>query len=111
MHRKTPRTFKRASYIALASVRTGSTGMPVEAHVVNLGFGGVAVYTRADLAGQVEVTLFHADGKGKTVTETIWGKLAWKRPVGSLMACGIEFGNLNPEDHPVTLSLMEAILK
>jgi hypothetical protein len=111
MHRKTPRTFKRASYIALASVRNESNATPSEAHVVNIGFGGVAVYTRADLSGQVEVTLFHADGRGKTVTETIWGRLAWKRTVGSLNACGIEFGNLNPQDHAVTLALMESILK
>jgi len=111
MERKTPRTFKRASYIALAAVRNESAAAPIEAHVVNLGFGGVAVYTRADLNGQVEVTLFHEDRTGKTVTETLWGNLAWKRTVGSLNACGIEFGNLNPEDHAVTLALMESLLK
>ena len=111
MQRKTPRTFKRASYIALAAVRNQSTTAPIEAHVVNIGFGGVAVYTRAELGGQIEVTLFHEEVKGKTITETLWGQLAWKKTVGSLNACGIEFGNLNPEDHAVTLALLEALLK
>jgi hypothetical protein len=109
--KKTPRTFKRLSYIALAVVKTGPETPPAEAYVVNLSYGGVAVYTKADLAGQVEITLLHEKGPGRTAAETLWGHVAWNRKLGSMNACGIEFGNLNPEDHGVTMSLMEKYLK
>jgi len=73
--------------------------------------GGVAIYTKEDFEGQIEITLFLDGGEGKTVAETLWGNVAWKKKVGSMTAWGIEFGNLNPQDHRVTMSLMEELLK
>ena len=108
---KVPRTFKRISYIALAFVKTGADTPPAEAYLINLSYGGVAVYTQSNLDGQVEITILHEDHKGKTSAETLWGNVAWKRKLGILNVCGIEFGNLNPEDHAVTMSLMEELLR
>ena len=111
MPKKTPRTFKRASYIALATVKPKPMAPPIEAHVINFGYGGVAIYTKAFLEGLMEITLYLEDDKGKPVSETLWGKVAWKKKLGSLQAYGIEFGNLNPENHRITLSLMEDLLE
>lgn len=111
MAKKTPRTFKRLSYIALAFVKKHSEAAPTEAQVINLSYGGIAIYSREVLDGQVEVSVFYEDEGDKTVTEHLWGKIAWKKKVGSMIAYGVEFGNLNPEDHRITMSLMEDLLK
>ena len=108
--KKFPRTFKRLSYIAEALVKANKTAAPSEAHVINLSYGGAAIYTRADLKGQVEITLFLKNEAGQTVAETLWGNVVWKREMGSLNAIGLEFGNLNPKDHSITMSLMEQLL-
>ncbi|HEX9758147.1 MAG TPA: PilZ domain-containing protein [Nitrospiria bacterium] len=111
MLKKTPRTFKRISYIALASLKTPTQSTPIEAYIINFSYGGVAIYTKEDFEGQVEITLYLEGNGGKTVAETLWGNVAWKRNVGSMTAWGIEFGNLNPQDHSVTMALMEELLK
>lgn len=111
MEKKTPRVFKRVSYIALASVKTGSGVSPIEAYVINFSYGGVAIYSKEELEGQVEITLYLENGKGETIPETLWGNVAWKKKVGSLIASGIEFGNLNPQDHSLTMAIMEELLK
>ncbi len=111
MNKKTPRVFRRISYIALASLKVEGKGSPIEAYVINFSYGGVAFYTVEDFEGQVQITLFLDDEKGELVVETLWGKIAWKRKVGSMNAWGVEFGNLNPQDHWITMSLMAELLK
>lgn len=112
MPKKSPRTFKRLSYIALAFIKKNSTAAPAEAYVINISYGGVAIYTQAELEGQVEITLFHEEeGEKRALAETLGGTIAWRRPVGRIIACGIEFGNLNPDDHPVTMAVLEKFLK
>jgi hypothetical protein len=112
MPEKSPRTFKRLPYIALALIKTDVTAVPVEAYVVNLGYGGIAVYSNAELTGQLEITLFHEEEQARrAVTEILWGTVAWQKPVGTMTAYGIEFGNLNPDDHPITMSIVEKFVK
>lgn len=111
MPKKKPRLFRRLSYIAQAVVKSDFRRSPVEAHVINIGYGGMAIYVRGRLEGQIDITIFHEDENGKTVAETLLGNAAWNKALGSMTACGIEFGNLNPQDHGYTMSIIEEFIK
>lgn len=111
MPKKRPRLFRRLSYVAQAVVKTDSRRGPVEAHVINIGYGGMAIYVRGKLEGQIEITIFHEDEHGQTIAETLLGNIAWTKVLGSLTACGIEFGNLNPQDHSYTMTVIEEFIK
>ncbi|HEY5649124.1 MAG TPA: PilZ domain-containing protein [Nitrospiria bacterium] len=111
MPKKKPRLFRRLSYIARGKIKEINAQAPLEAHVINIGYGGMAFYIRGRVTGQVEITIFHEEEDGKVIPETLLGNVSWIRPMGSLNACGVEFGNLNPADHSHTMTVIEEYMK
>ena len=111
MRRKPIRQFKRASFIALADIRPNPQSPPSEAYVINFSQGGIAIYSKELLQGRAEMTLYLFDDNGRPVAETIWGKVAWKKKIGSLYAVGLRFVGLNSRDHSLTIAAMDEALR
>lgn len=102
------RKYKRASLIGLVEVRRNPTDPPVEAHAINISYGGLAIYIEKSLTGRVEMRLFYGDGTGKWIDETVSGQVMWQQKVGTWYATGIQFDELNPQDHSMTLGFLES---
>ena len=94
--------------IAAAVVRASPSGAPIEAYIINISCGGLGMYVKESFEGRVQTAISLRVGMGKRVTETVWGQVTWKKPVGSSYAIGISFEGLNPEDHRVLLSFLDS---
>ena len=101
------RKYRRASMIGLVEVRKNPTDPPLEAYAVNISYGGMAVYSKDPLSGQVYVKLYFVDGTGKKVDETVAGQVVWQEYVGSWYAVGVQFKGLNPQNHSMTLGFLK----
>ena len=99
---------KRVSMIAAAVIRPSPSGPPIEAYIINISYGGLGLYVKEPLEGRVQTAISLRVGTGKRVTETVWGHVTWKKPVGSSYAVGISFEGLNPQDHKTLLSYLES---
>jgi c-di-GMP-binding flagellar brake protein YcgR len=108
MSKPDQRKKKRISMIAAAAVRPSPSGPPIEAYIINISYGGLGLYVKEPLEGRVQTAISLRVGTGKRVTETVWGNVTWKNPVGSSYAVGISFEGLNPKDHRVLLSYLES---
>jgi hypothetical protein len=99
---------RRISMVATAVVRQNPSGPPMEAYIINISYGGLGLYVKDPLEGRVQTTINLRVGTDKRVTETVWGHVTWKKPVGMSYAVGISFEGLNPEDHRALLSFLES---
>lgn len=107
MKRIDPRKKKRISMIAAALVRPSSTGIPIEAQIINVSYGGVGIYIKEPVQGRVQIVISLKVGPDREVAQTVWGNVIWKEPVGSSYAIGISFEELNHRDHSLLLSFLE----
>jgi len=107
MSKDDQRKKKRVNMIAAAVVRPSPSGPPIEAYIINISHGGLGMYVKEPLDGRVQTTINLRVGTNKRVTETVWGHVTWKKPVGLSYAIGISFEGLNPKDHGVLLSFLE----
>jgi len=98
---------KRVSMVAAAVVRQSPSYSPIEAYIINISYGGLGMYVKNPLDGRVQTAISLSVGTGKRVTETVWGHVTWKKPVGSSYAIGISIEGLNPQDHRMLLSHLE----
>jgi hypothetical protein len=101
------RKYRRASIIGLVEIRKDPKGSFVEAYAINISYGGLAVYSKNPLTGQVYVKLYFGDGTGKKIDETAVAQVAWQERVGSWYAVGLQFKGLNPQDHSMTLGFLK----
>jgi hypothetical protein len=97
----------RVSMVAAAVVRQGFSNSPIEAYIINISYGGLGMYVKTPLEGRVQTAISLSVGTGRRVTETVWGHVTWKKPVGSSYAIGISFEGLNAQDHRMLLSHLE----
>ncbi len=100
--------YKRARFIGTVAVRANPSAPSLKAYALDISYGGMAVQSEAELKGQIEATIFFADGRGGKVGETVRGCVIWCKPFESFYRSGIEFDNLNPQDNILTLKAIRA---
>ncbi len=100
------REHKRATWNGLVDIRKDPKGTPTEALLINVSFGGMAVYSKEPMKGKIHITFYFLDGR-KHFSELLWGKAVRSRKIGSYHVVGIEFSDLNVKDHKGILSLVE----
>ncbi len=98
---------KRITMVAAAVVRPKLLEQGIEAYIINISYGGVGLYVKEAFEGRVQVTLSLSVGSGKRVSESVWGEVSWKKPVGVSYAIGIAFEDLNMKDHPNLLAFLD----
>jgi len=94
------RKYARASRLAsLELILEG--GYCLEGYAVNASFGGIGLYSqKALLVGtKIQIKITFVDGTGIELFEVISGTVVWCKPAGQLYGMGIEFINLDPEEH------------
>jgi c-di-GMP-binding flagellar brake protein YcgR len=101
---------KRVSMIAAAVIRANLSGPPVEAHVLNISYGGAGIYVKEPLTGKVQIVINLTVAAGKQKAETVSGKVIWKRPVGSWYVVGVSFDGLDNNEHTHILSFLDRAL-
>ena len=102
------RKYKRASLIGLVEIRKEVGDPPLEAYAINISYGGVAIYIKNSLTGKVYITLYFGDGTGKKLDETVVGKIVWQEKTGSWYALGLQFEDLNPQDHSMICGFLKS---
>jgi hypothetical protein len=100
---------KRARLIGPVEVKQNPSGPSLKAYVLDISYGGMAIQLKEALKGQVEATVFFASAVGGRIGETVKGRVIWCRAFDSLHKVGIEFENLNPKDHMLTLRVIRAL--
>ena len=100
---------KRRTMIVKAEVRPSPPDLPIMAEVINLSYGGIGILVKKPLAGRVQVVLYHNLGfsRGQQIPEPVWGRVAWKKKVGSRYSIGVGFEGLNPKDHKFLLAFLD----
>jgi len=102
------RKYKRASMIGLVEVRKDPNDPPQEAYAINISYGGLALYIKQPLMGKVTAKLYFGDGTGKKIGETVVGQVVWQEKTGSWYAIGLQFEDLNPQDHSMILGFLKS---
>jgi hypothetical protein len=99
---------KRARFIGTLTVRLTPSDPPLKAYALDISYGGMSIQSEEALKGQIEATIFFADGMGGKVGETVRGRVIWSRPFDSFYRSGIEFDGLSPKDNVLTLRAIRA---
>jgi c-di-GMP-binding flagellar brake protein YcgR len=103
-HRKT----KRPILIASLQIMLPDGEPKVEGLSLDVSPGGMRIYSPKPLAvgGCIMLDIaFQADGK--QITETISAIVKWCKPEESMHAVGIEFNNLDSNEHPNLVTFLE----
>ncbi len=100
--------YKRARFIGTVSVKVNPLDSSVKAYALDISCGGMAIQSEKALKGQIEATIFFADGRGGKVGETVRGRVIWCKPFDLFYRSGIEFDGLNPQDNKLTLQVIQA---
>jgi len=100
--------YKRARFIGTVAVRLNPSDPPLKAYALDISYGGMAIQSEGALKGQIEATIFFADGMGGKVGETVQGRVIWCKPFDLFYRSGIEFNGLNPKDNILTLRVIRA---
>lgn len=79
----------------------------MEAFALDISYGGMAVNLDQLLEGHVEVMIHFTNDKAKSLKETVAGHVIWHKSFGSFYRIGIEFDNLNDQDHPQLLTYIK----
>ena len=82
---------------------------PVGAYTINVSQGGICLYTSqlVPADSDVMVKIFYPDHSPKDYAETIRGTVKWYRAVGNMYGVGIKFTSIEPDQHPVLLSILD----
>jgi c-di-GMP-binding flagellar brake protein YcgR len=100
--------YKRARFIGTVAVRANPSASFLKAYALDISYGGMAIQSEEALKGQIEATIFFADGKGGKIGENVRGRVIWCKPFGSFYRSGIEFDPLSPQDNILTLKAIRA---
>ena len=95
------RRYPRATFSALTELLPRGEDALIQAYPFSAGYGGMGVYTlRAIPIGQeVTARIFLNFGNGRKVTDCISSIVKWCDLIGGMYKLGIEFKNINPNEH------------
>ncbi len=107
------RKFRRVNVIGTGEIQKDPGSPSNEVFLNNIGYGGVAVYSKAwlNLEEQIELSLYWKDRENKEVTEKMRGEIIWHSKTGSLYVLGIQFQDLNTREHKLTIYTIDNLLK
>jgi len=100
----------RISLLGKIEIRPGTSGDPSYGYTINIGRGGLALYSRTafDLNTELALTLFFKYNGEEEKREDVSGIVRWIKPVGDLFALGIQFSKkMDRESHPLISLYLE----
>ena len=113
MKKNENRKKERVPVIAAAFVvNPNELSSPIEAHIVNISYGGVGLSVKEPLEGRVQVAISLGVEEDTHIAEMVTGHVCWKRSlIGLSWVVGISFEGLNPKDHGRLLSYLDQHIK
>ncbi len=113
MKKSENRKKERVPVIAAAFVvNPKQRNSPIEAHIVNISYGGVGLYVKEPLEGRVQVAISLGVEEDTHIAEIVSGHVCWnRRLIGSSWVVGISFEGLNPKEHGRLLSYLDRHIK
>lgn len=103
------REYPRISLMGKVEIRPGNSGDPLYGYAINIGRGGLALYSQRvfDLNTELLLTLFFKYYEEGEKREEVSGIVRWIKPVGDLFALGVQFKEMKKETHPVISLYLE----
>ena len=82
----------------------------IEVSGINIGSGGIGVYSpvKLDLDEDVTLTLHFIDNLVGRVPESLSAVVKWVKPIGNYFEVGFKFNDLDPDHQALLLSYIEA---
>ena len=82
----------------------------IEVSGINIGSGGIGVYSpvKLDLDEDVTLTLHFIDNLVGRVPESLSAVVKWVKPIGNYFEVGFKFKDLDPDHQALLLSYIEA---
>lgn len=82
----------------------------VEVSGINIGSGGIGVYSplKMDLDEEVTLVLHFIDHQVGKVPESLRATIRWVKPIGNYYEIGFQFGYLDPNNQALLISYMES---
>lgn len=82
----------------------------IEVSGINIGAGGIGVYspTKMDIDEEVTLVLHFVDNLVGRVPESLTAVVKWVKPVGNYFEIGYKFKDLDPDHQALLISYIEA---
>lgn len=98
----------RCNIIGLAHIRREGHNLSLEAQIANISYSGMRIYVKEPLSGRVEISLYYdLEGTTEQFEERLKAEVTWCQGRGLWYSAGINFDELNPDEHAMTLAFLD----
>jgi c-di-GMP-binding flagellar brake protein YcgR len=105
------RKYDRIRLLGQAEIRQSGIDHPIQAHILDMSYGGMQLYTKESITGTVKILLCNfkdlESGAEKWANEIIKAKVIQCKKKGAGFSVSVEFDALDSENHNRTLAFLD----